>query len=136
MPVPVVVINSFNTATAGRTVMNGTPENGIENRRYPQRFYRFNMVITQQFPYRDETLLSLSDNDSTDTYMLIDRLNKPITADELEPYAANRRCIACQFDAVTKTIKVFSCLSPTNRYIDEWLTPTTTTPTTPSTTTE
>lgn len=121
MPLPVIVVNSFNTDTAGKTVMNGTPENSIQNRQYPRRYYNFNMIITQQFPYNDTTLLSLSDDNSVTSYPLIDRLNKPVVAEELEPYAAMRRCIPCQFDAVTKTIRVLGCLAPTNKYIEEWL---------------
>lgn len=126
MPFPVVVVNSFDTATAGKTLMKATPEDGIESRSYPRRYYNFNMVITQQFAFNDQTLLSLTDNNSTDVYMLIDRLNKPVVAEELEPYAAMRRCIPCQFDSVTKTIKVLGCISPTCKYIDAWLNPTTT----------
>lgn len=128
MPFPVVVVNSFNTSTAGRTIMNGTPEDGIENRNLPRRFYNFNMVITQQFPFNDQTNLYLTDNNSVTEYMLIDRLGKPVTADEVEAYAATRRCMACQYDAVTKTIRVFSCLAPTDKYIEEWLNPTTPAP--------
>ena len=106
MPFPVVVVNSFDTATSGITLMNATPEGAIENRNYPRRYYNFNMVITQQFAFNDQTTLQLTDNNSTNKYLLIDRLNKPIVAEELEQYAAMRRCIPCQFDSVTNTIKV------------------------------
>lgn len=123
MPFPVVVVNSFNTATAGITLMEATPESGIENRSYPRRYYNFNMVITQQFAFNDLTTLQLTDDSGSNKYMLIDRLNKPVVAEELEPYAATRRCIPCQFDSVTNTVKVLACLSPTCKYIDEWLNP-------------
>lgn len=128
MPFPVVVVNSFDTATSGITLMNATPEGAIENRHYPRRYYNFNMVITQQFAFNDQTTLQLTDNNSTNKYLLIDRLNKPIVAEELEQYAAMRRCIPCQFDSVTNTIKVLGCISPTCKYIDEWVNPPTPTP--------
>lgn len=123
MPYPVVVVNSFDTSVSNITLMKATPEDGIENRSYPRRYYNFNMVITQQFAFNDQTTLQLTDNNSVDKYLLIDRLNKPVIAEELEPYAAMRRCIPCQFDAVTNTIKVLACLSPTCKYIDEWVNP-------------
>ena len=124
MAVPVIVVNSFNTSTSGVTLMNATPENAIGNRSYPRRYYNFNMVITQQFAFNDQTTLQLTDDNSTTKYLLIDRLNKPVIAEELEAYAAMRRCIPCQFDSVTNTIKVFACLSPTCKYIEEWVNPT------------
>lgn len=123
MPFPVIVVNSFNTSTAGITLLNATPDDAIENRTYPKRYYNFNMVITQQFAFNDQTTLQLSDNSGTNKYLLIDRLNKPVIAEELEPYAAMRRCIPCQFDSVTNTIKVLGCLTPTCKYIDEWINP-------------
>lgn len=136
MPYPVIIVSSFNTSTAGITLMNATPTNAIENRSYPKRYYNFNMVITQQFTYQDQSTLQLTDNSSTNKYMLIDRLGKPVVADELEPYAATRRCIPCLFDSVTNTIRVLACLAPTCKYISEWVNPpatSTTTTTTPET---
>lgn len=122
MPFPVVVVSNFTTA-GDMTTLAATPEDGIENRPYNRRFYNFNMIITKQFPLNDNTELQLTDNSGTDNYLLIDRLGNPVLASQLAGYAANRRCLAAQFDSVTKTIRIFSCICPTNKYIEAWLNP-------------
>lgn len=125
MPFPVIVVNQIATTKSGDTLLTGTPSNAIENRPFQRRFYNFNLVITQPFPFQDTARIVLTDDNGTDNYLLIDRLNKPVITSELQCYASNRRCIACQFDSVTKTVKIFSCINPTNKYINEWLDPTT-----------
>lgn len=122
MPYPVVVVNSF-TSTSDMTTLKATPEDGIENRPLGRRFYNFNMIITKPFPYQDTTELQLTDNNGADNYLFIDRLGNPVLAEQLERYAANRRCIPSQFDSVTKTIRILGCICPTNKYINEWLNP-------------
>ena len=126
MALPVIVINSFETPSGGTMLLNATPANGIENRHYPRRFYTFNMVITEPFTFQNTNQLTLSDNNSTDIYHLVDRLGNPVLAEQLEMYASNRRCITCQFDSVTKVIRVLGCICPTDYYIKEWLTSTAT----------
>ena len=113
MALPVIVVNSFETPSGGTMLLNATPANGIENRHYPRRFYTFNMVITQPFTFQNTNQLTLS----------VDRLGNPVLAEQLEMYASNRRCITCQFDSVTKVIRVLGCICPTDYYIKEWLTP-------------
>lgn len=127
MPFPVVVINDFTQTLTGDIILKATPENVIEDRPLNRRFYTFNMVITKPFSYQNQSRLILTDNASADEYLLIDRLGKPIIAEELEGYASTRRCIASQFDSVTKTIRILSCICPTNKYIEQWLTPPATT---------
>lgn len=125
MALPVVVVNSFGTPSGGTMLLNATPTSGIENRTYPRRFYTFNMVITQPFSFQNTNQLTLTDNNSTNIYHLVDRLGNPVLAEQLEMYASNRRCITCQFDSVTNVIRVLGCICPTDYYIKEWLTPTT-----------
>ena len=124
MPFNTVIVTEFATTVSNDTLLKGTPPNTIEDRPLPRRFYNFNMVITQPFPFQDMSRLVLTDNSGNTNYLLIDRLNKPVIAQELEEYASNRRCISCQFDSVTKTIRILSCISPTCKYIDEWIDPT------------
>lgn len=124
MPYPVIVVNSFKTTKSDDILMTAAQSNVIEDRPLKYRYYNFNMVITQPFPFNSTSRLVFTDDAGVDTYYLIDRLNKPVIANELQNYASNRRCIACQFDSVTKTVKVFSCLCPTDKYINEWLDPT------------
>lgn len=130
MPYPIAVVNNF-TTSGNMTTLAATPEDAIENRPFNRRFYNFNMVITKQFPFNDQTELQLTDNTGADNYLLIDRLGNPVLAEQLAGYAANRRCIASQFDSVTKTIRILSCICPTDKYINAWLNPPT-----PSTDTE
>lgn len=129
MPLPVIVVSQFAAPSNDIIVMTATPTNAIENRNYPKRFYYFNMVITQPFSYENTNQLSLTDNNSTNVYHLVDRLGNPVIAEQLQVYASNRRCITCQFDSVTNVIRVLSCICPTNKYIQEWLNPPTATPT-------
>lgn len=125
MPYPVVLVTEFGTTLSGDTLLKAIPDAQIENRPFPRRFYNFNMVITQPFSFQNMTRLVLTDNNGVDNYLLIDRLNKPVIAQELECYASNRRCIPSQYDSVTKTIKILACITPTCKYINEWLAPST-----------
>ena len=129
MPFPVVFVRSFTTPSAGITRMTGTPENAIEDRTLPKRFYNFNMIITQPFTFENTDLLELTDNNGTNIYHMIDRLGNPVLAEQLAMYAGTRRCLNCRYDSVTQTITVLSCICPTNKYILQWLNP-------PATTTE
>lgn len=125
MPYPTVVVTSSALTTSNDVLMTATPADGIENRRYPRRFYNFNMIINNPFTIAEyNARLTLTDNSSTNVYSLIDRLNKPVTAVELQGYASTRRCIACQFDSVYNTIRVLSCMCPADRYMNEWVDPT------------
>lgn len=117
-----VVVNSF-TSTPTMTTMSATPQDGIENRRFNRRFYEFPMIINVHFPFQDQTELQLTDNLGVDKYLLIDRLGNPVLAEQLAMYTANRRCIRCVFDSVTRTIRILSCIAPTCKYINEWLDP-------------
>ena len=119
----VIFVKSFNTSTPGTTLLTATPEDGIENRTLPRRFYNFNMIITIPFAFQNQDVLTLSDNNGTSTYHLIDRLGNPVLADQLKLYAGTRRCMPCRYDDVTKTITVLGCLCPTSKYISEWLNP-------------
>lgn len=126
MPYPTVVVTSSTLTTSDDVLMTATPADGIENRRYPRRFYNFNMIINNPFAVSEyNARLILTDNNSTNVYSLIDRLNKPVTAVELQGYASTRRCIACQFDSVYNTIRILSCMCPADRYMDEWVDPST-----------
>lgn len=124
-PYQTVVVNNFATTTSGDISLYATPENVIEDRPFQRRFYNFNMVITKPFTLNNISRLIITDDNGVDNYLLIDRLGKPVIAEELENYASFRRCIACQFDSVQKTVRVLSCMCPTEKYIDEWLDPTT-----------
>jgi hypothetical protein len=121
MPYPVIVVNSFDTATSGTTLMVATPEDTIEDRSSSRRFYNFNMVIKPQFTYHDLTMVFLTDNASEDVYLLVDRNNKPIIGEQIEMYATNRRGIACQFDSVARTVKIMSYIPCTCYYINQWV---------------
>lgn len=129
MPLPIIVVSEFAPPAGGIMLMTATPTDGIENRSYPRRFYNFNMVITKPFTFQNTNQLTLTDNASVDIYHLVDRLGNPVLAEQLEMYAANRRCIACQFDSVDKVIRVLSCICPTDYYIKNWITATTATTT-------
>lgn len=123
MPLPVIVVNELGTPSGGTLLMTAVPQDGIENRRFPRRFYDFNLVITQPFTFQNTNQLTLTDNNSTTIYHLVDRLGNPVLAEQLEQYASNRRCIRCRFDSVEKVIRVLSCICPTDYYIKQWLTP-------------
>lgn len=129
MPLPVILVNDFAAPSNDVILMSATPDGAIENRQYPRRFYTFNMVITKPFSYLNTNELALTDNNSTNIYHLVDRLGNPVLAEQLEMYAANRRCLTCQFDTVTNVVRVLSCICPTNKYIQQWLNPPTTTDT-------
>ena len=129
MAFPVIFVKSFTEPSAGLTRMAGTPEDSIENRVLPRRFYNFNMVITVPLGYQNQDILVLSDNGGTNDYHMIDRLGNPVLAEQLALYAGTRRCLPCRYDSSTQTVTVLGCITPTNKYIEEWLNP-------PATTTE
>lgn len=129
MPLPVIFVKSFSTPSTGITLMNATPENAIEDRVYPQRFYLFNMVITIPFTFNNTNTVELSDNSGTNDYHLIDRLGNPVLGEQLKLYAGTRRCVTCRFDSATNTVMVLGTLCPTDYYVNQWLNP----PTSPST---
>lgn len=124
MPYPVVIVDSFSRTRSNDILMYTVRDGVITDRPFPRRYYNFNMVIIVPFPYNSTSRLLLTDNDSENVYYLVDRLNKPIVSDQLQHYASNRRCLACQFDSVTSTIKILSCICPTDRFISEWVNPT------------
>lgn len=128
MALPVIVVNTLTSPSTGVTLMNATPENGIEDRTYPQRFYLFNMVIKIPFSFNNTNAVELSDNSGTNNYHLIDRLGNPVLGEQLKLYAGTRRCLTCRFDSATNTVMVLGTLCPTDHYINEWLNP----PTEPS----
>lgn len=128
MALPVIFVKSFNTSTSGVTSMNATPENAIQDRTFPQRFYMFNMVITIPFTFNNTTTVELTDNSGTNNYHLIDRLGNPVLGEQLKLYAGTRRCLTCRFDSATNTIMVLSNLCPTDYYINQWLNPTPSSP--------
>lgn len=126
MPYNTIIVNSSALTTSGDVLMKATPTSAIEDRRFPRRFYNFNMIINNPFTVSElNARLTLTDNLNTNIYALIDRLNKPVTALELQRYASFRRCIACQFDSVQNTIRILSCLCPSQRFLHEWEEPTT-----------
>lgn len=126
MPYNTIIVDSSALTTSGDLLMTATPTSAIEDRRFPRRFYNFNLIIANPFATSElNARLVLTDNASVNTYALIDRLNKPVTALELQRYASFRRCIACQFDSVQNTIRVLSCLCPSEKFLDEWDDPTT-----------
>ena len=91
MAFPVIFVKSFTEPSAGLTRMAGTPEDSIENRVLPRRFYNFNMVITVPLGYQNQDVLVLSDNGGTNDYHMIDRLGNPVLAEQLALYAGTRR---------------------------------------------
>lgn len=123
MPFPVIFVKSFTNPSAGVMLLAGTPEDSIENRALPRRFYNFNMVITIPFSFNNTDTLQLTDNNSTDIYHLIDRLGNPVLGEQLKMYAGTRRCLNCRYDSVTKTITVLSPICPTDYYVNNWLNP-------------
>lgn len=123
MPYPVVFVKSFTTPSSGTMLLAATPENSIEDRPLPRRFYNFNMVITIPFSFQNTDILELSDDGGTQIYHMIDRLGNPIIGEQLNMYAGTRRCMNCRYDDVTKTITVLSCICPTSKYINEWINP-------------
>lgn len=124
MPYSTIIVDSSALTTSNDVLMTATPNSAIENRNFPRRFYNFNMIIANPFPTNQlNGRLVLTDNASANVYSLIDRLNKPVTAIELQRYASFRRCIACQFDSVQNTIRILSCLCTANRYNNEWADP-------------
>lgn len=124
MPYPVIFVKSFTTPSSGTKLLAATPDNAIENRPLPRRFYNFNMVITIPFSFQNTDILELSDDGGTQIYHMIDRLGNPIIGEQLKLYAGTRKCLNCRYDDVTKTITVLSCICPTNKYINQWLNPT------------
>lgn len=133
MPYPTIFVKTFTNPSAGIMQLDGTPENSIEDRPLPRRFYNFNMVITIPFSYNNTDTLQLTDDGGTAIYHLIDRLGTPVRAEQLKLYAGTRRCLPCRYDSVTKTIMVLGCIYPTDYYINQWLNPPATAETTPET---
>ena len=127
MPLPVIFVKTFSNPSSGIMLLNATPENAIEDRPLPRRFYNFNMVITIPFSFNNTDTLELSDDGGTQNYHLIDRLGNPVLGEQLRMYAGTRRCLNCRYDSVTKTITVLSCICPTDYYINNWLNPPATT---------
>lgn len=118
---PVITIMSTTIPFSGGILMAGSPSDIIEERRFPRRFYNFNMRLNVTFPYQSTSMLFLTDNDGDSAYMMIDRLGNPVRAEQIQMYTQGFRCIACQYDAVTKTIRVLSPICPTDYYIEQWI---------------
>jgi hypothetical protein len=118
---PVVYVKSFTGSGTGVMLLDGTPEDAIEDRPFATRFYNFNMVITVPFSFRNTDAIQLTDNSSTNVYALIDRAGKPILGEQLRMYAGNRRALSCRFDSVTNTITVLGCVTPTGYYVTSWV---------------
>ena len=118
---PVITVVSTTQPFANVILMAGNPSDGIEDRKFPRRFYNFNMRLNITFPYQNTSMLQLTDNEGTDSYLLIDRLGNPVRAQQIQMYTQGFRCIACQYDAVTKTIRILSPICPTNFYIEQWV---------------
>lgn len=121
MSYPVITVVSTTTPFSNVILMAGSPDDMIEERRFPRRFYNFNMRLNVTFPYQSDSLLLLTDNAGDDEYFVIDRLGNPVRAQQIQMYTQGFRCMACQYDAVTKTIRILSPICPTNFYISNWL---------------
>lgn len=87
----------------------------IEDLTCRKRFYPFNLVIINKFTCSNKNApLAFTDVKQPYTvyYPILDRLNKPITGDELYMYAGGRKCIQCVYDNLYKIIRVNSCIAP------------------------
>lgn len=87
----------------------------IEDLPTQRRFYPFDLVISEAFTSANNTVkLAISDEAEpyTDSYPLVDRLNKNVTGEELIAYAGKRRCIRCIYDNLFKIVRVVGCICP------------------------
>lgn len=51
MSYPVITVVSTTTPFSNVILMAGSPDDMIEERRFPRRFYNFNMRLNVTFPY-------------------------------------------------------------------------------------
>lgn len=108
-----IVVTPVATLYSGYSILSTTNQAlGISN---PYNFnIPFTMIIDSVFASTNNTApLAFSDVTGYTTYYpLVDRLNKPITGQELSRYAGKRRCLQCVYSPVYKTVKVLSCIDP------------------------